>query len=355
MHYHIGIDVGGSHLSSSLIKEEKGLLIPGDVSHLQIDSNAPASKIIADIVNAIKASLANINSQKISGLALSIPGPFQYEEGISEISGLGKYDSLFGMDLRVSLMSALQYDGIACDRIYFQNDAESFLIGAQEQLSIEKENILAITLGTGLGSASFWSEELHEGVPWKGYLYNIPFKDGDAEDYFSTQWFLKKAVQSGITGAEKLNGVKELLTQYDESSAVREICRQFSENLASFMNDLFRESQPDRLILGGNIMKSYHYFRDDFEKCLDFETSVDYIGDTSGCACLGAVLGMNGKQREKKQIRKTKSSLLPLKKKIPSGRIRHLSFISSPQWQNLPGLCFIKYIHRRATRKKRGD
>ena len=318
MRHYIGIDVGGSHLSASPILQKDDSFTLRGITHRQINSRATAREILADLLVEVEAALSVINTKKISGLVLSIPGPFLYDKGVSKISGVRKYESLFGMDLRATLQSVLQNKGIACDRIYFQNDAESFLLGAAERLSLGDQNVLAVTLGTGLGSASIWNGELHQGLPGKGYLYNTAFLDGDAEDYFSTRWFLKKAAKEGIAGAENLNGVKELLNRYDQNPAVREICRQFSENLAGFLNELFGQAQPEALILGGNIMKSFHCFRDDFEKNLEYDGSVNYMGETSGCAVLGAALGMNRQSWKKKQIRKTKSPVLPLKKETAS-------------------------------------
>ena len=317
MYHYIGVDVGGSHLSTSTVLQKNDSLIPGYISHRKINSNAPAKDVLSNILAEVEAALSTLSTKQIRGLAFSIPGPFLYEKGTSKISGLGKYESFFGMDLRTTLQSALQKKGIVCDRIFFQNDGESFLLGAADRFGLGDKNVLAVTLGTGLGSASLWNGELHQGLPGMGYLYNTAFRDGDAEDYFSTRWFLKKAAQSGMGGDENLTGVKELLTQYDQNPVVRQICRQFSENLAEFMNELFQETQPDSLLLGGNIMKSFRCFKDDFEKNLEYDLSVEYFGETSGYAVLGAVSGMKRQGLGKKQIRKTKSPVLPLKKETP--------------------------------------
>lgn len=318
MHPFIGIDVGGSHFSISQIYQKKDSPITRDIRYRQINTNAPPEYILSTILEEIERVLEKINSKTIKGLAFSIPGPFLYQKGTSKILGLSKYDSLFGMDLRATLQSLFQKKAIVCDTIFFQNDAESFLLGATEQLNLRNVNVLALTLGTGLGSASLWDGDLHQGYPGKGYLYNTVFRGKEAESFFSTRWFLKKAAQSGIAGAQQLSGVKELLNHYDENPAVREICREFSENLAGFLNELFKETQPDTLVLGGNIMKSFYCFQEHFEKNLDVDLSVKYIGETSDCAVQGAVLGMKHQQKVKGSIRKTKSPVLPLKKEYVS-------------------------------------
>ncbi len=91
------------------------------------------------------------------------------------------------------------------------NDASAFAVGEAWAGSASGSNrSLAITFGTGFGSA-FISNKIPvvDGpeVPRIGCVYHLPYKDGIADDYFSTRWFLGR--YKAITGKE-LKGVKEL-------------------------------------------------------------------------------------------------------------------------------------------------
>ena len=58
-------------------------------------------------------------------VGVAAPGPFDYENGICMVHGLGKLEGLFNVDMRAELARA------ACrpTSIRFLNDAEAFLLG----------------------------------------------------------------------------------------------------------------------------------------------------------------------------------------------------------------------------------
>ena len=74
------------------------------------------------------------------------------------------------------------------------NDASSFAVGEAWAGSASKfDRSLSITLGTGFGSA-FISNRIPivDGplVPKLGCIYHLPYRDGIADDYFSTRGLL---------------------------------------------------------------------------------------------------------------------------------------------------------------------
>src|SRR5690606_4374061 len=117
-------------------------------------------------------------------IGIAMPGPYDYENGISLISEQGKMKSLYGLSVKNLLADALR---IPPAQIQFTNDAESFLKG-EVFAGVGKgfSNTLGLTLGTGLGSA------IHvEDVVKDAKLWTAPFRDGIAEDYLGTDWFIE--------------------------------------------------------------------------------------------------------------------------------------------------------------------
>ncbi len=66
------------------------------------------------------------SSEEIITIGIAMPGPFDYEQGISLMKGMQKYDSLYGMNIRQILAERL---GIPGEHITFINDAEAFYAG----------------------------------------------------------------------------------------------------------------------------------------------------------------------------------------------------------------------------------
>ena len=100
---------------------------------------------------------------------MAIPGPFDYERGIGLFADVGKFESLYGVDVRDALLAGLPGPP---GSIVFLNDADAFLWG--EWLfgaAAGHERCVGITLGTGIGSAFIADGELRHdgpGVPPEG-------------------------------------------------------------------------------------------------------------------------------------------------------------------------------------------
>lgn len=118
---------------------------------------------------------------------MAFPGPFDYENGISLMQGLGKYDKLYQASVRRGLSDLL---GIGKERILFVNDAAAFALGEMGfGEAYGAERALFICIGTGCGSAFGVNGKIASagtpGVPRSGYVYDAPFLESCIDDYLS--------------------------------------------------------------------------------------------------------------------------------------------------------------------------
>lgn len=118
---------------------------------------------------------------------------------------------------------------------------------------------MALTLGTGFGAA-FIKDLIpvvnDDEVPDGGCLWDKVFKDGVADDYFSTRWFVSRYAQ--LSGKDGIKGVKEIVVAND--SHTRLVFMEFSKNLGEFLAPYVDKFKPDNLIIGGNIAKAHQLF-----------------------------------------------------------------------------------------------
>lgn len=316
MAYYIALDIGGSHISTGIanirndIREVKGIF------HQPIDSHASAENLLEKISDSIVAiSEESISSPVVSGIAISMPGPFNYSRGVSQVTGVNKFDSLFALDLKTSLINLLAKKGIRTDQITFLNDAQAFLLGVLHSGNILSEKVLAITIGTGIGSASYSDGKLFSGLMDENYLYNSSFKHGRAEDYFSTKWFLTQALEKGIGNDTEVTGVKELAKKVENTPGVQEIFDQFGKNLAEYLNGLTKNTEVDRIVFGGKIFQSMHLFDKSFRNHFTNGVKVQVADKTSEYSLLGAAVYHQSKSGDHQQkIRNSISPVLPVQK-----------------------------------------
>lgn len=242
----VGVDIGGTHITAAQVDQVQGKFALGDLVEADVNTRAGVDLLINSWVNIIKQAAGESSNFQIG---IAMPGPFDYENGISWIEAQGKMKSLLGLSVRDLLAASL---GIPSTHIHFSNDAEAFLTGeimADHQLSDQR--VIGLTLGTGLGSAFYL-----DGISQDAKLWTAPFRDGIAEDYLGTSWFVNRAESEfGL----KIKGVKELIL--DQNREPRNILfKEFGFNLGEFLLPYIIQYQFQKVLLGGKITQSAAQF-----------------------------------------------------------------------------------------------
>ncbi|MBT0811938.1 ROK family protein [Litoribacter ruber] len=244
----MGIDIGGSHFTSGFVNLHNLAIIPHTFNRVDLKSNGSVEGIISAWANAIMPSLGEEGFD--GGIGIAFPGPFDYPNGISKIKDQGKFQHLYNLNIKNLLADQLN---IGAYQIKFINDAACFLQGEViSGVAKGSKSAIGLTLGTGLGSAFFLDGKAADAALWES-----PFKEGIAEDYFSTAWFLGRYIK--LTGFEA-EGVKELAFKADRNPVLRALFEEFGKNLAEFLIPQIEEHKPETIVLGGNISKAHKLF-----------------------------------------------------------------------------------------------
>lgn len=283
----VGVDIGGSHITSAAVDLDTYSTIPDTIFRESVDSKADKESIFSQWAASINQTLAALKTSEIAGIAFAMPGPFQYDSGVALFQGNDKYESLYNISVTKELKPYLSRPEI---ELRFLNDASCFGVGSSLRRAQPAKNIVAITLGTGFGAA-FLKDNLplvnHAGVPEYGCLWDKPFLDSIADDYFSTRWFINTYQEK--TKIDCVAGVKEIVEKQNDSTA--EIFSEFSQNLSDFLIPYLSNFDTELLILGGNIAKSHNLFLPGFIQKLksnQINTSVYIENNTELSIIIGA-------------------------------------------------------------------
>ncbi|HMF72201.1 MAG TPA: ROK family protein [Flavitalea sp.] len=248
-HQAIGADVGGSHITVGLVDLESKSISSLMLYRSAVDPGASAEQILECWTRAISQLM---QFSKDLPVCFAMPGPFDYENGICLVKGQNKFAGLYGKNIKSELAGRLNCPE---KNLYFKNDAEAFLDGEICCGSVTNAgNVIGITLGTGFGSAIYSNGECREGSLW-----NVPFKNGVAEDYISSRWFVSKYQE--LTG-KKIHGVKELTLLSGEHEIAKIIFDEFALNLSEFLVNFAETNKTDAIVIGGNISRAYDFFKD---------------------------------------------------------------------------------------------
>lgn len=265
--YTIGIDIGGSHIAGALTSN--GRYVSGSFVRESVDSSAPADSILDKWAEAINFFINAVPTKNLHGIGIAMPGPFDYERGISMITGLNKYESLFALNIKEALRDRLAVKDLP---ITFTNDASCFGIGeAMCGHTGNADKAIAITLGTGLGACFLRREDIvtsGPGVPEGGYLYNFPFEGSIAEHYLSESWLV---TEYNILTGKNVRDVKTITNialQYAASEEEKkqketaiDLFDRFGKRLGQFIAQRLDDYNASALVIGGGIAKANFFFK----------------------------------------------------------------------------------------------
>lgn len=245
----VGVDIGGTHISAALVNLKTRALVPNSLKRRDVDSGSEANELIRHWSEIIQEVVGTEDLKSVR-IGIAMPGPFDYEEGISKIKDQGKFKALYGLNVKELLA---QHLSIEKSRIRMMNDAACFLRGeAFSGAAREYDRAIGITLGTGLGSATY-----NEGEAKDAALWEYPFKESIAEDYISTRWFVRRYHE--ICG-HQLKGVKELLGYTKTDVRAIQIFEEFGRNFGEFLSSFIAGHKPQVVVVGGNISHASDVF-----------------------------------------------------------------------------------------------
>ncbi len=249
-------DIGGSHITAALVEAETGMVLHNTWQRNMVPATGTVDEIIDAWSRVITGCYVHQHSKPVKW-GIAMPGPFDYESGISYIRGQNKYDALYGLNVKMLLADKL---GIKKETIHFTNDAACFLQGeVVAGAAMSMNEVIGLTLGTGLGSATFQNGKVLDAGWW-----SMPFREGIAEDYLSTRWFTKRYRElSGNT----IDNVRQLL-EVSDRLLLQNIFNEFGHNLGHFLLQAISQERIQLVVLGGNIAQTFHLFEKALLHCL---------------------------------------------------------------------------------------
>lgn len=246
----IGVDIGGTHITACLVDLKKAMIIDGTTVRGDIDPLRDKQHVIASWAQTIIACKEQYPDANLR-IGIAMPGPFDYENGISLITGLHKYECLYGLNVKKLLGDELR---IPATDILMMNDATAFLAGETKAWAGQDcRHLVGLTLGTGLGSAMYLNGCFEDGDLW-----NFPFRDSRAEEYLSSRWFTGAY---GKRTATKISGARELAAIAPHDLVATDMFREFGRTLAEVLIRRFSANFPERIVIGGNISRAWNLFQ----------------------------------------------------------------------------------------------
>ncbi|MGA8743321.1 MAG: ROK family protein [Terracidiphilus sp.] len=275
-------DVGGSHISAAVCYKQGFRLGPVVRANLPKEQTSEA---FVEVLHSLGVKAAE-GVEGVAGAELAMPGPFDYEKGISWMKHKMPY--LYGVNLSDALATRF---GWKASQVRFLNDAAAYLLGEVGAGAARGVNrVVVFTLGTGVGSGFAVNGRVvteGKGVPPGGEIWNVPYEGGIVEDQISTR-ALQRAYKERKGQEREVASIAHYATGGEPVSIA--VFAEFGKNLGVALKRLLADFAPDVVVLGGGISRSAHLFLPATKAELEgakFEVRIAELGDNAPLAGAG--------------------------------------------------------------------
>ena len=256
----IGVDIGGTHIKYALVSKQGEVLW-----HNEIPTAAEQSR--SDLINSIAQCILEAKSQAehrgvIYGVGIGTSGLVNIDQGLV-MGGAPNLPDWNNLPLSNMLQEKVDLP------VFVDNDAN--LMGLGEYifgLKSEGENLIFLTIGTGIGGAIIINKQLYRGYRNAGAeLGCIPMtyegETGYWEDFASTGALVDQYLdKSGSKKQQGINGryIVDAFHKGEELAveAINEHTRLIGMGVAGLIN-IFN---PENVVIGGGISEAGDFYID---------------------------------------------------------------------------------------------
>ena len=288
---YILMDVGGTFIKSGVMTADS-VLVEGTQQTVAIDSDGSKEEIINSLTSAVSQGIALCNYYGFApaGVGICMPGPFNYNTGISGM--VHKFAAIKDLPLKKIIAESIPEYNIP---IVFGHDVNTQLYGEMCGGNAKGyDNVCLVALGTGLGFAMANDGKVLQnatGGPLVS-IWNLPYNGGILEDYASKRGFYN--TWEAVTGQkpeESLTVAAMGALAGEGDATALEVFSRVGKFIGMNIKKQLIEYNINCLLFGGQISRSFHFMEAAVKKELSDIEGLDIrtVSDFSNAAFKGLV------------------------------------------------------------------
>lgn len=252
----LAVDAGGTFFKFALLSEAYDILFADECPACSDGTILEIENAWKSLLHAAKARAESMD-MRISRLAVSSPGPYDFEKGIPLMKH--KFVAAYGVSV-LPWIKAVLPDVSPC----FMHDLTAFMLG---QLlfgaAVGAVRPAAVTLGTGFGFSDVVDGRIEVNTVQTTLIpvWKMPYQDGITEDYVSRRAI--RAAYQRLSGCDQsaVPDVKEIASRADAGEqAALQTFSDMGGHFGRIIRPILCRLQSDRLIIGGQIAKAHALF-----------------------------------------------------------------------------------------------
>jgi len=234
----IGVDLGGTNVRAGLVAD--GRL--AEVRSVPVRARGTVEDVLGDLFGAVDPLMG----PGVAGIGAGVPSVIDLKSGtVYDVQNIPSWKKV---PLKALLEERYRLPA------YVNNDANSFAAGEKYFGRLRPyDHAVGLIIGTGLGAGIIANGRLYSGVNCgAGEFGMLPYLDRNFEAYASGQFFRRVHGTSGRELAARAGR--------GEGPALG-IFAEFGRHLGEAVKAVCYAVDPECIVLGGSVSKSYAFFR----------------------------------------------------------------------------------------------
>jgi glucokinase len=242
----LGIDLGGTNVRVGLVEDEKIIR----VEEMPINKTGDER----DVLNCIYDLIERFKNEFIRGIGIGVPSVVDPVRGIVyDVQNIPSWKEVHIKELVEEKFG---------HPVHVNNDANCFAAG-EKYFGKAKgyTDSVGLILGTGLGAGLIINNKLYSGINCgAGEFGMLSYKDKNYEAYCSGQFFEWRYNKKG-------SEIFKLAENAD--AAALDIFSELGKNIGEVIKVIVYTIDPEIIVLGGSVSKSFRYFEKEMLKSLE--------------------------------------------------------------------------------------
>jgi len=237
-HNIIGVDLGGTNIRAGKVIQQK-------ITHTQ-KSPTPPNGTEMEVLEKLFAVIDTCFDSDTQSIGIGVPSIVDVKKGI--VYDVTNIPSWKAVPLKSILENRYNIP------VYVNNDANCFVLGEKYfGKAQEYQNIVGLTLGTGMGSGLIFNGKLYEGTNCgAGEFGNIIYLTSIFEHYCSGEFFAKeKSIEAVEAYQQAKEGNIKAITMFEE----------FGVHIGQAIKSILYAYDPEIIVLGGSLTNAYEFFK----------------------------------------------------------------------------------------------
>lgn len=235
----LGVDIGGTNIKAALISNK---------TIVKKSSNPTGAQRSKDeILQTLFNTIDEVITPDVKSIGIGVPGLIDLKKGqLQNIANIPAWNYLPIKDI---VKEKYNLD------IYVNNDANCLALGEKHfGKGQDVDNMIAIALGTGVGSGIILNKRLVTGLfGGAGEIGCLPYLGKNFEYFCSSNFFVKNYDLSG----EKLFE----LANNNDAHALKAF-NELGTHIAKLIHNILYFIAPEKIVLGGSISQAFPFFKD---------------------------------------------------------------------------------------------